>query len=77
MYTVTPGIPGDSGSAFLDPDGSALGVLSTLQAAPLAGSNGVGNLQRELSYLRSHGGPDVTLALGTEAFNPSQLPIGL
>lgn len=77
VYTATPGIPGDSGSAFLDSDGSALGVLSTLQVLPLAGSNGVGNLQRELAYLSSHGGPDVSLALGTEAFDPSRLPIGL
>src|SRR5690606_25021080 len=39
IYTVTPGIPGDSGSAVLGPDGAALGVLSTLVIAPLAGSN--------------------------------------
>lgn len=30
VSTVSPGIPGDSGSAFLDASGKALGVLSTL-----------------------------------------------
>ena len=47
-YTVSPGIPGDSGSAFLTNDGKALGVLTSLAVAPLAGSNGVGDLSREL-----------------------------
>lgn len=77
VLTVTPGIPGDSGSAFLDASGRAVGVLSTLQILPLAGSNGVGDVSRELNYVASHGGPSVQLALGTEAFNPSQLPLGL
>ncbi len=45
VYTVSPGVPGDSGSAFLGSDGKALGTLSTLAIAPLAGSNGVGDLQ--------------------------------
>ena len=35
LYTVTPGIPGDSGSAFLSADGKAIGTLSTLGLAPL------------------------------------------
>lgn len=65
VYTVTPGIPGDSGSAFLDPDGNALGVLSTLQVAPLVGSNGVGDVALELQYLNDNTGLDVELALGT------------
>jgi hypothetical protein len=70
VYTATPGIPGDSGSAFLNSTGAALGVLSTVQLAPLAGSNGVGDVDLELSYMRSHsslGG--VQLALGTRPFN--------
>jgi hypothetical protein len=77
VYTVTPGIPGDSGSAFLDSTGKALGVLSTVAIAPLAGSNGVGDLSRELAYMQAHssfGG--VQLVPGTEAFNGSALPIG-
>lgn len=43
VVTLTPGIPGDSGSGFLNSSGAALGVLSTLQLAPLSGSNGVGD----------------------------------
>src|SRR3954471_13611148 len=35
LYTVTPGIPGDSGSAFVSAGGNAIGVLSTLGLAPL------------------------------------------
>ncbi|MGK3204313.1 hypothetical protein [Amycolatopsis sp. MEPSY49] len=30
LAAPTPGVPGDSGSAFLDPAGNALGILSTL-----------------------------------------------
>jgi len=74
VYTVSPGIPGDSGSAFIDRQGRAFGTLSTLQIAPLAGGNGVGDLSRELAYMESHGGPDVTLATGTEAFRGPLLP---
>lgn len=68
VYTLTPGIPGDSGSAFLNAKGQALGVLSTLALAPLAGSNGVGDLGRELAYARAHGLPDLQLVNGTEPF---------
>jgi hypothetical protein len=74
VFTVTPGIPGDSGSAFIDRQGRAFGVLSTVQLAPLAGSNGVGDLSREIAYMESHGGPDVTLANGTEPFTGPLLP---
>ena len=74
VYTATPGIPGDSGSAFIDRQGRAFGVLSTVQLAPAAGSNGVGDLTRELAYLGPHGGPGVTLALGTEPFQGPLLP---
>jgi hypothetical protein len=68
VYTATPGIPGDSGSAFIDSQGRAFGVLSTVQIAPLAGANGVGDVSREIAYMESHGGPDLTLATGTEPF---------
>jgi hypothetical protein len=71
VYTVSPGVPGDSGSGFMDATGQAFGVLSTLQIAPVAGSNGVSDLRNMLAYMRSHGGPDVTLANGTEAFTGS------
>ncbi|HST46911.1 hypothetical protein [Jatrophihabitans sp.] len=70
VYTVTPGIPGDSGSGFMDASGHALGVLSTVALAPLAGSNGVGDLAKELAYANSHGMSGVALVPGTEAFSP-------
>jgi hypothetical protein len=78
VYTVTPGVPGDSGSAFLDATGNALGTLSTLALAPLAASNGVGDLAHELDYMRSHTSlSNVSLALGTVAFNGNRVPLGV
>jgi hypothetical protein len=71
VYTVTPGVPGDSGSGFLNANGAAIGVLSTVQLAPLAASNGVGNLSQELAYMRANdsGLSGVNLVPGTEPFN--------
>jgi hypothetical protein len=77
VYTLSPGVPGDSGSAFLDANGRALGVLSTLQLAPLAGANGVGNLKHELDYLHAHTSINAQLAPGTEPFNGGKLPLGV
>ncbi|HEY3004940.1 MAG TPA: hypothetical protein VGJ44_21510 [Kribbellaceae bacterium] len=71
VYTLTPGVPGDSGSAFLDGQGRALGVLSTLALAPLAGSNGVGDVGKELAYAQGYSGiSGLTLVNGTEPFSP-------
>jgi hypothetical protein len=75
VYTVTPGIPGDSGSAFLDRSGRALGILSTVALAPLPASNGVGDLARELSYLAAHTSFRVALQNGTEPFRGPLLPV--
>jgi hypothetical protein len=70
VYTVTPGVPGDSGSGFLSSSGQAFGVLSTLQILPTAGSNGVGDLSNELDYARANSSlSSVQLAPGTEPFN--------
>jgi hypothetical protein len=71
VYTATPGIPGDSGSGFLNATGGAIGVLSTVQITPLAGSNGVGNLAKEIAYMQANasGFGGVNLVPGTEAFN--------
>jgi hypothetical protein len=75
VYTVSPGIPGDSGSGFLDANGKAIGVLSTVAIAPLAGSNGVGDLAHELTYLHANTTfTGVQLVPGTEAFTPG-LPL--
>nr|MCW2728563.1 hypothetical protein [Aeromicrobium sp.] len=71
VYTLTPGVPGDSGSAFLDGQGKALGTLSTLALAPLPASNGVGDLFRELAYAQTHSGISaLKIAEGTEPFAP-------
>jgi len=71
VYTVAPGIPGDSGSGFLDAQGRALGVLSTVELAPLTGENGVGDLAHELRYARLHSGiAGLHLVRGTEPFQP-------
>jgi len=71
LYTVSPGIPGDSGSGFLSADGSAVGTLSTLGLAPLPGSNNIGDLAHELAYAQAHSGiSGLTLVNGTEPFSP-------
>jgi hypothetical protein len=69
VVTLTPGIPGDSGSGFLNGSGEAIGVLSTLQLAPLPGTNGVGDIAKELAYLRANSGfSAMQLVPGTEPF---------
>lgn len=68
VYTVTPGIPGDSGSAFVDGTGKAIGVLSTLSIAPAPLSNNVSDLSRMLDYANSKAGLKVTLVQG-DGFN--------
>jgi hypothetical protein len=74
VTTLTPGIPGDSGSGFLDASGNAFGVLSTLDLAPLPGSNGVGDLAKELAYERAHGPfPNLQLVKGTVKFKANLL----
>jgi hypothetical protein len=65
-------VPGDSGSAFLDAEGNALGTLSTLAIAPLPASNGVGDLGKELGYAQANSGiAGLNLVPGTEAFSPT------
>ena len=68
VYTATPGIPGDSGSAVLDHQGNALGSVSTVAIAPLAGSNGVTDLALALEYANENGDVNAELAEGTEPF---------
>ncbi len=74
VYTVTPGVPGDSGSAFLNDSGQALGVLVTLAIAPLAGSNGVTDLKLALDYANNQGGAGVSLVEGNVPF-AADLPV--
>jgi hypothetical protein len=69
LYTVTPGIPGDSGSGFMDSTGKAFGVLSTIEATPRPGSNNAGDLAKELDYLHAHTSfTTVQLVNGTVGF---------
>jgi hypothetical protein len=71
-YTVTPGIPGDSGSGFMNASGAAIGVLSTVELAPAAGSNNFGDLGKEIAYMHAHSAfSGVHLVPGTKPFNPS------
>jgi hypothetical protein len=74
LYTVTPGIPGDSGSGFMDESGDALGVLSTVELAPLPAANGVGTLAKELAYANAATGLGLNVAAGTTPF--SSVPAG-
>lgn len=76
IYTVTPGLPGDSGSAVVSQDGQALGILVTLALAPYPASNGVTSLDKALDYANSHSSlSEITLEDGTEPFSGSPLSI--
>jgi hypothetical protein len=71
LYNLTPGIPGDSGSGFLNADGKAVGTLSTLGLLPLAGSNNIGDMDLELEYAQANSGiSGLRLVQGTEPFSP-------
>jgi len=71
LYTVSPGIPGDSGSGFMTQSGQAIGVLSTLGLAPLPASNNIGDLAQELTFAQAHSGiAGLQLVHGTEPFDP-------
>lgn len=79
VYTLTPGIPGDSGSAFVNAKGQAIGVLSTLALAPLPLSNNVSDIGKMLAYANAETGAGYQLVDGTEAFKPKLiglLPLG-
>lgn len=67
-----PGVPGDSGSALVDGQGRAFGVMSTF--SPRSGLNGVGDLSRMLDYMGASGFAGITLAHGTDGFNPGPPP---
>ncbi len=68
---MSPGIPGDSGSGFMNDSGQAIGILSTLQLAPAAGSNGVGDIGKEIAYLHANSSfSGVNLVPGTKPFKP-------
>jgi hypothetical protein len=71
LYTLSPGVPGDSGSGFMTQGGKAIGVLSTLGLAPLPASNNIGDLAKELAFAQAHSGiSGLQLVNGTEPFDP-------
>ncbi len=56
VYFATPGIPGDSGSAVLDAQGQALGIMSSLITTPTPGANGVADIGRMVGYAQGLSG---------------------
>ncbi|WP_182379782.1 hypothetical protein [Nocardioides sp. WS12] len=69
IIAPSPGIPGDSGSGYVDEHGQALGTLSTLSVGSVL-YNVLGDLLRELEYAREHSGiRDLRLELGTVPFD--------
>jgi hypothetical protein len=74
LYTLTPGIPGDSGSGFMDASGNALGVLSTVEFAPTPASNGVGTLAKQLAYANAATGLGLKVSSGTTPFSSVPVP---
>ncbi|MEV1291398.1 serine protease [Pseudonocardia sp. NPDC049635] len=75
VATLPPGVPGDSGSGYLDEQGRAFGVLSSLML-PTA-TNGVTDIAQALGYAAAYGpvGP-VDLVPGTTGFTPDRTPLG-
>jgi hypothetical protein len=69
VYTVLPGIPGDSGSGYLSENGAAIGTLSTL-SLETPGANQLGDLAHELAFAQQYWNPSVRLVNGTEPFAP-------
>jgi hypothetical protein len=70
-HSPQPGLPGDSGSGFLDSRGRAVGTLSTLGlTVPIV--NATGDVYRELTYARAYSGIDgLQLVLGMKPFRPN------
>lgn len=69
LYTLTPGVPGDSGSGFMTNGGRAIGTLSTIVLAPTVASNNIGDLARELAFAQKFSGiKGLQLTRGTVPF---------
>jgi hypothetical protein len=68
IISRSPGIPGDSGSGYLDRNGLAVGTMSTLGMSTVV-YNQLGDLFHELAFARKHSGiPGLRLELGTVPF---------
>lgn len=73
VRTGNPGIPGDSGSGFLDASGRIVGVLSTINIGfslqPV--TNTMGNIGAELAWAQKYSGiKGLVLVAGTRSFKP-------
>lgn len=78
LFTTSPAAPGDSGSAVLDTDGNAVGLLTTLTFDPQAVGIGATDVAKALAYANANGGlGDVELVLGTERFTPTPAGVPL
>lgn len=75
IYSLYPGVPGDSGGPYLDPLGRAVGSLSELSLDP-PGANIVTDIASALAYAQAHSGiRGLRLVPGTAAF-AGPLPSG-
>lgn len=54
IYSFYPGVPGDSGGPYLDPQGRAIGSLSELSLEP-PGANIITDISRAMVYAERHG----------------------
>ena len=55
----------------MNDSGQAIGVLSTVEILPRAGSNNFGDMAKELAYMRANSSfSSVSLVPGTEPFSP-------
>ncbi len=78
LFTTSPAAPGDSGSAVLDAEGNAVGLLATLTLDPQAVGIGATDVADALAYANANGGlGDVELVLGTEPFTPTPAGVPL
>ena len=74
VATVPPGVPGDSGSGYLDAEGKAFGVLSSLMAPTT--TNGVADIAQALDYAEAYGTVGaLTVVAGDAPFTPGGLPL--
>ncbi len=74
VATVPQGVPGDSGSGYMDAQGNAFGSLSSLMAPTT--TNGVADIAQALAYGAEKGAVgEVSLVPGDRPFSSSGLPL--
>ncbi|WP_224392018.1 serine protease [Pseudonocardia sp. ICBG1293] len=74
VLTTPPGVPGDSGSGYLDARGRAFGLLSSLMLP--TNTNGVTDIARALAYAERYGEVGaLEVVPGRVPFSPGVLPL--